>query len=115
MKHRWWARLRAWALGFFWLECPSCGEMFGGHEVTDPISVQREIDDEAKYVVCPDCAAAATICPLCKQMAPDVERRHMSTAYHDKEMNYTTSCWICFQKTEEHWKDQWADYYASVM
>jgi len=22
----------AWVAGYFWLPCPECGEMFGGHE-----------------------------------------------------------------------------------
>lgn len=25
-------RFYAWAFGYFWLPCPVCGEMFGGHE-----------------------------------------------------------------------------------
>jgi len=29
---RQWARLRAWLGNYFWLPCPACGRMFGGHE-----------------------------------------------------------------------------------
>jgi hypothetical protein len=29
---RWWHRLRANLGGYFWIPCPLCGEMFGGHE-----------------------------------------------------------------------------------
>jgi hypothetical protein len=29
---RWFARLSAWALGYFWLPCPVCGEDFAGFE-----------------------------------------------------------------------------------
>ena len=25
-------RLKAWRGGYFWLPCPNCGRMFGGHE-----------------------------------------------------------------------------------
>lgn len=32
LKHRWWARFRAAIGGYFFLPCPICGEMFGGHE-----------------------------------------------------------------------------------
>lgn len=26
-------RVWAWLCGYFWLPCPECGEMFGGHEI----------------------------------------------------------------------------------
>ena len=29
----WWRHLYADLLGYFWLPCPSCGGMFGGHEI----------------------------------------------------------------------------------
>ena len=29
---RWWANAKATSLGYFWLPCPRCGRMFGGHE-----------------------------------------------------------------------------------
>ena len=29
---RLWHKLRAKLFGYFWLPCPICGEMFGGHE-----------------------------------------------------------------------------------
>jgi hypothetical protein len=29
---RWLHRFYAWAFGYFWLPCPACGRMFGGHE-----------------------------------------------------------------------------------
>lgn len=32
MLPRWVHRLYAWTSGYFWLPCPICGEMFGGHE-----------------------------------------------------------------------------------
>jgi len=28
-------RAYAYAAGFFWLPCPVCGQMFGGHELSD--------------------------------------------------------------------------------
>ena len=32
----------AWAFGYFWIPCPVCGRMFGGHEV-----------GEARYTIGP--------------------------------------------------------------
>lgn len=32
---RWMHQFYAWALGYFWLPCPICGEPFGGHELKD--------------------------------------------------------------------------------
>lgn len=33
LRHpRWANRLYAAAVGYFWLPCPICGQMFGGHE-----------------------------------------------------------------------------------
>ena len=29
---RWMHRLYAFAFGYFWMSCPKCGRMFGGHE-----------------------------------------------------------------------------------
>ena len=29
---RWYHRIRAFATGHFWMPCPNCGRMFGGHE-----------------------------------------------------------------------------------
>jgi hypothetical protein len=34
-RPRWLQRLRAWAIGYFWLPCPVCGLSFGGHEMGD--------------------------------------------------------------------------------
>lgn len=32
LRFRRFNRLRALFLGYFWLPCPACGRMFGGHE-----------------------------------------------------------------------------------
>jgi hypothetical protein len=60
--HRWYAH----RFGFFWLPCPLCGQMFGGHE-------WRDIDGKVASIptgrpghtlwyegegICPDCTAA---------------------------------------------------------
>lgn len=41
--------------GFFWLNCPLCGEPFGGHEVSDESGFAM-VDGQMK-VVCPTCQA----------------------------------------------------------
>jgi hypothetical protein len=41
---RWANRVYAWLGGYFWLPCPQCGRMFGGHECGAG-HVQREGKD----------------------------------------------------------------------
>ena len=38
--------------GYFWLPCPSCGKMFGGHEVRGIKSIFK---NGRTYCVCPNC------------------------------------------------------------
>lgn len=50
-------RFYAFLAGYFWLPCPKCGEMFGGHQVSfgsAHVTVQ-EADGQHMYCVCPDC------------------------------------------------------------
>ena len=56
MKNRWLAKLHANTLGYFWLPCPICGQMFGGQEV----DVHKEnsfamTSWSGGKCVCPDC------------------------------------------------------------
>lgn len=46
---------KAWAhiAGYFWLPCPHCGEMFGGHEVTQRFGGLQE---RLGKMFCPRCA-----------------------------------------------------------
>ena len=68
-RPRWWQRFRAAVGGYFWLPCPSCGRMFGGHEwenVDDQIAnipVERRVNNgvlvfERGLAICPDCTKA---------------------------------------------------------
>lgn len=55
--HKWYANV----CGYFWLPCPICGRMFGGHEVTnDNVSLER--GNGMGTIVCGDvhCAIEAT-------------------------------------------------------
>lgn len=50
-------RAFAFLAGYFWLPCPKCGQMFGGHETQGMGATVRvvEADGEHCYMVCPDC------------------------------------------------------------
>lgn len=87
-------RLRAAALGYFWLPCPSCGEHFSGEEWVIPTrpgdhfsSIPTEIrrGDDRHWVraskgICPDCTYAGVGCrahaehriyhPACEAVPP---------------------------------------------
>lgn len=60
MIPRWLHRLYAHARGYFWLPCPVCREMFGGHEIKPWHSAMIMRNGHAK-VVCPK--------PLCSLIA----------------------------------------------
>lgn len=56
-------RVYAWLLGYFWLRCPLCGQMFGGHEWKDrdgkASSIPAPDGVSGKRVgICPDCTRA---------------------------------------------------------
>jgi hypothetical protein len=57
MKPRWWAKLRADFGGYFWLPCPVCGRMFGGHE-WDYKNLASTVPTEVRGLskaICPSC------------------------------------------------------------
>jgi hypothetical protein len=56
MKNRAWNRVRAFFGAYFWLPCPLCGKMFGGHE-WDGTSVPTSFGSGEG--VCPDCKGIA--------------------------------------------------------
>lgn len=49
-RPRWVNRLYANLLGYFWLPCPICGQMFGGHERSKTVSVP--VGPDASLIVC---------------------------------------------------------------
>lgn len=55
MTNRPLARLRASIGGNFWLPCPVCGRMFGGHETKDRHGVLAMPGTAADKMTCPDC------------------------------------------------------------
>ena len=48
--HRWYAE----TMGYFWLPCPVCGRMFGGHEWGGTIRIS---DTKGRAVCSPECEA----------------------------------------------------------
>lgn len=53
-----------------------------------------------------------TRCLCCGVYTHDVERRRMNTAYVNEASNYLTSCLSCYEESERHWAELWAEYYA---
>lgn len=55
-RPRWFHRVWAWLFGYFWLPCPDCGRMFGGHESAATTDGPRLLlpgrDDK---MACPPC------------------------------------------------------------
>lgn len=53
-------QIYAWMFGYFWLPCPKCGAMFGGHQVA--VGGAHVIVAEGNlthcYCVCPACDTA---------------------------------------------------------
>ena len=47
-------KLYAWLMGYFWLPCAVCGQMFGGHEIARIFTAALITDDGHAYSVCPD-------------------------------------------------------------
>jgi hypothetical protein len=56
MRYRLYNRLKAHVLGYFWLPCPLCRQMFGGHETGTTLYT----GPHEGVCVCPDCASRAT-------------------------------------------------------
>ena len=56
-------KIYAKIFGYFWLPCPVCGRMFGGHEISNLYTAALFSDDGHAYCVCPDplCSEAATV------------------------------------------------------
>ena len=52
---RWTHRVYARLLGYFWLPCPQCGRMFGGHEANPDYFIN---DGLSSRCVCPACVRA---------------------------------------------------------
>lgn len=65
MKHRLWNHFRASWGGYFWMPCPLCGQMMGGHEWKHFDGLESSIPDP-KYPagsgrgigICQDCTIA---------------------------------------------------------
>ncbi len=49
---RWLHKLRARLTGYFWLPCPVCGEMFGGHQILRHSTGALVGEDGQAFAVC---------------------------------------------------------------
>ena len=56
-------RIYAWLFGYFWLPCPVCGRMFGGHEIVKIFTAALITDDGKAHSVCtdPQCSHDAAV------------------------------------------------------
>ena len=55
MKRRWLNKVYAHLMGHFWLPCPICGQMFGGHEWGGSLKITERKGEG----VCLDCKEEA--------------------------------------------------------
>jgi hypothetical protein len=44
-----------------------------------------------------------------------VRKGHMGTQYVEEASNYCIECPACYEETLEYWRQQWEEYYSSVM
>ena len=47
-------KMYAALFGYFWLPCPVCGQMFGGHEIANCFTAALICEDGRARCVCPD-------------------------------------------------------------
>ena len=62
---RWLHRLYSELLGYFWLPCPLCGEMFGGHE-------------RFHHYYCPSCNSMLACCKGCRRRSIQLNEYHFA-------------------------------------
>ena len=73
MKHRRRQRKFAQSHGYFWLPCPLCGQMFGGHEWQDQGDLSSTVWTGGRGVgICPVCTSMG----LGNRPASLLEREH---------------------------------------
>lgn len=52
-------------------------------------------------------------CNYCKK--DGARRRRQNTAYCEDERNYIIACDKCAEEINEHWDDQWAEYWSGCL
>jgi len=81
LRLRWFNKIYALALGYFWLPCPMCGKEFGGHEWTDGYAGIPKISEGGTWLsgtgtgVCPECSPYVNAIHRLVQLGvlPDIE------------------------------------------
>jgi hypothetical protein len=92
---RWFERFVAWAGGYFWLPCPMCGEMFGGHEIANMFTAAVIGEDGHAYCVCPK--------PQCNH---DAAVRNMSNGHPAFVVDKREEKWGCIKITPVYGHDE---------
>ena len=46
------------------------------------------------------------LCPCCKRLQKNVEKRRISPVYCNEEENFIMSCLDCFDDIQEYWKER---------
>ena len=60
--------LKAIVGGYFWLPCPNCGSMFGGHESNNGEMLWNPQDPTRGKMTCTD--------PTCKEQVREINRKN---------------------------------------
>lgn len=101
-RPRWLQKLRARWGEYFWLPCPLCGEMFGGHEWRSEDTIWKP--GENGHGVCVDCGERARQlsnpqCFVCGPVSPDGMKqvRPRAQYWHGiiHEMWFHVDCGTC--------------------
>ena len=86
LKYRWFHRAWAHFFGYFWIPCPVCGEMFGGHEASGAQRIVSYSKDKGTdwRVTCPKISCIVkTNCMNLIEYGRTVDR-YSDTWYHIK-------------------------------
>lgn len=54
------------------------------------------------------------ICPCCGENKTSIKMRRQNTMYCDEDSNYVECCIECFNEIQEHWKEEWQEYYSTI-
>ena len=52
------------------------------------------------------------VCPICNKCRK-LETHRRLCQYHEDSLNWFTCCKQCKKDDDEHWKQEWKDYYQS--
>jgi hypothetical protein len=86
MKNRPWNKAYAKFNGYFWLPCPLCGQMFGGHEWGETIYDQIPTDKEGSFKgICPDCGKIRQMAGIDRGLSSLTAGKDVGTRYDHRD------------------------------